>query len=87
MERFFPVKRAVKTATVQEMVAAIMYLRFTDTQSSRAVGGLYPNGLYPPPPLGFQCPSVFLCLLPSVKICTTTLNVQVSCCDDQGRLV
>ena len=43
----------------------------------------------PPPPKSsnFQSPSVFLCLLPFFIICTTALNVQVSCCDDQGRLV
>ena len=41
----------------------------------------------PPPPWKFQYPSVFLCLLLSFKICTTALNVQVSYCDDQGRLV
>ena len=30
MERLFPVKKAVKTTTVQEMVAPIIYFRFPD---------------------------------------------------------
>ena len=42
----------------------------------------------PPPRRGTpQYPSVLLCLLLSLNFCTILLNVQVSCCDDQGRLV
>ena len=41
----------------------------------------------PPPAPRFQYSLVFLCLLLSFNICTTALNAQVSCCDDQGRLV
>ena len=49
--------------------------------------GKFLNGRTPPPPPARPHPSLFLCLLFSFRICTTALNVQVSCCDDQGRLV
>ena len=35
MQRFSPVQKAVKTTTVQEMVAPIMYFRFTDAFSGK----------------------------------------------------
>ena len=48
---------------------------------------LPPPTALPPTPNPTQYSSVFLCLLLSFNNCTTALNVQVSCCDDQGRLV